>query len=304
MPTDEQLAFWRGNGYLALPGFFTPDEVDRVSTLVEAIFREPPSYLVVDNTVTGKRTRLAELPADQRNPRTFKLNDLYLEHDEVRDLVLDARVRPILAGLLGEKAVLCNTLNFEKGSQQPEHIDSLFMTPRTSGKLVATWIALEDAHPDAGQLFYFPGSHTIPHYEFSDGSHHATDFELPKWHKYIRGKLEAGNYPREQFAAKKGDLFIWSADLVHGGSPRTDPARTRRSLVSHYFAESDCRALKMNCVPIADNAFWFKREHPPLPGTMPLRQRVGRLLRRLGLYRGVKKLIGKRAALGLTDEAV
>ncbi len=39
---------------------------------------------------------------------------------------------------------------------------------------------------------------------------------------------------KEIFLAKKGDLFIWHANLLHGGELRTDDS-TRKSLVAHYF---------------------------------------------------------------------
>ena len=41
------------------------------------------------------------------------------------------------------------------------------------------------------------------------------------------------------FLAKKGDVFLWSADLVHGSNPRTRPeVETRRSCVTHYCPET------------------------------------------------------------------
>jgi len=138
MLSSVQKQFWHTNGYLAIPGFYAPAEVGQATAVVERLFANPPSYLVVDNTVTGVRSKLIDVPSTDRSPRMYKLNDLYLEEPVIRELALGDRVRPILAELLGEPAVLCNSLNFEKGSQQPEHIDSLFMTPRTPNKLVAT----------------------------------------------------------------------------------------------------------------------------------------------------------------------
>ena len=292
MLSSDQKQFWQTNGYLAIPGFYNHADVEQATAVVERLFANPPGYLVVDNTVTGLRSKLTDVPRTDRSPRMYKLNDLYLEEPVIRELALGERLRPILAELLGEPAVLCNSLNFENGSQQPEHIDSLFMTPRTPNKLVATWIAIENAHPDAGQLFYYPGSHTIPLYTFRDGTHHAQDEELPAWHTYINAKVAEAKLERTQFPAKKGDLFIWSANLVHGGSPIRDADRTRKSLVCHYYTESDSRALGYQCINHGGNSFWVKREHPPLPGTLPFRKRVGKWLRRGGLYRTMKKLTG------------
>ena len=37
--------------------------------------------------------------------------------------------------------------------------------------------------------------------------------------------------------AKKGDVFIWHANLIHGGSPIKDHSLTRKSMVIHYYAK-------------------------------------------------------------------
>lgn len=36
--------------------------------------------------------------------------------------------------------------------------------------------------------------------------------------------------------AKKGDVFIWHANLMHGGEPMLNKEQTRKSMVVHYFA--------------------------------------------------------------------
>ena len=299
MLTPDQRAAWERDGYLALPGFFTAGQVDRITAATEAAYRDPPAWLVVDNTATGRRARLADFTPAERDVRRFKLNDLYLELPDVRAVALDPRVRGILGGLMHEPVVLCNSLNFEKGSEQGDHIDSLYMTPRTPDKLVATWVALEDAHPDAGQLFYYPGSHKIPLYKFSDGTHHAIGAEMDGWRKHIFDGITASGLKRETFPAKKGDLFIWSANLVHGGSPIADPARTRKSLVCHYYSHTDSVALGFDCVPEGVDAFWMRRAHPPLPvpppppePARPLRRFVGKVLRKVGLYHLFKRPAG------------
>ncbi|MCU0705083.1 MAG: phytanoyl-CoA dioxygenase family protein [Fimbriiglobus sp.] len=306
MLTAEHRRSWEQDGYLALPGFFTAEQIDRLNALTDAAYHNPPGWLVVDNLRTGRRARLSDFAPDERTHRHYKLNDLYLEEPEVRAAALDPRVRAYLGELLGAPPVLCNSLTFEKGSQQPDHIDSLYMTPRTPGQLAATWIALEDAHPDAGQLFYYPGSHRIPLYTFADGTHHASNAEAQAWHAYILSEIAARGLRRETFPAKKGDLFIWSANLVHGGSPIGDPARTRKSLVCHYYTLPDCQAQGCECVPQAADGYWMRRPHQTVPGTvsvpppppaappepLTLRRVVGKALRKVGLYQLFKRPSG------------
>jgi ectoine hydroxylase-related dioxygenase (phytanoyl-CoA dioxygenase family) len=52
----------------------------------------------------------------------------------------------------------------------------------------------------------------------------------------IEELLQKNRFPRKELIAKKGDVFIWHANLVHGGSPIKDPAITRKSMVVHYYA--------------------------------------------------------------------
>jgi phytanoyl-CoA hydroxylase len=285
---------WEDSGYLILPGFFTADDVEPINDLVDALYHAPPRYLVVDSTRHRKRCRLIDTTPDERAERNFKLNDLYLNEPLVRNLALHPRLVPVLNELLGDPAVLCNSLNFEKGSGQPKHIDSLFMTPRTPRALVATWVALEDAHPDAGQLFYYPGSHTLPLFTFADGSHHAGPGELPAWDAYMDDQLARRELQPERFAARRGDVLIWHSDLVHGGSTIHDANRTRKSLVSHYFTLTDSRALGSRCVR-SGAGYWVRRNHPPLEGDRPTwGERVRAMVRRLTVVRAVRGVVARR----------
>ena len=42
---------------------------------------------------------------------------------------------------------------------------------------------------------------------------------------------------RRVLRLRKGQALVWAANLLHGGSPIKDPARTRHSQVNHYFFE-------------------------------------------------------------------
>jgi phytanoyl-CoA hydroxylase len=249
------------DGFAALEGYFAPQQIDRAAAAIRRLLDEKSNEVVVDSLHTGERT----FWANAANPQTrhFKFNDLYLMSAEVRGVALDFALTSILAELLGEPAVLCNSLNFEKGSSQPMHIDSLYMTPRTPHALIATWIALEDVHPDAGPLVYYPGSHKIPLYTFNDGTHHASREESADWFDYIDVQIRLRGLKEKAFMARKGDVFIWHSDLVHGGSAIVDEELTRSSLVCHYFGETDCIERGMDIVPM-HGGYWMKRLRQPV----------------------------------------
>ncbi len=259
------LAHWAAEGHAVLPGFYAPQALDAVEAGVQAAWTGRAPRIVVDDLVTGQRLRLAEVREADRLAHRFKTNDLYLEDPGVRSLALNARITPLLARLLGQSPVLCNSLSFQQGSAQAEHVDTLYMTPRTPDHLIAIWVALEDVHPDAGPLFFLPGSHRIPPLTFSNGSRHVLPAEMADWSARMAAEVAARGLRRETFLARKGDVFVWSAHLLHGGSPIRNPQRSRRSVVFHYLSEGDCRAAGSELIPQA-GGHWLYRAHQPVPG--------------------------------------
>lgn len=265
--SPEQDRHWAERGYLVLPGFFDAATLGGVEREVARLWddsRRAPSPLVIDLIgSTGARVHLHDAPlAARRQPH--KLNDLYLVSDVVRDLVLAPRLVAILARLLGGAPLVCNTLNFEFGSQQPFHTDSLYMTPPRDLNLAATWIALEDCRPEAGPLRFYPGSHRIPPYLFESGRMTAADGEMPRYQAYMQAEVEKRGLKEERFCARAGDVFIWHSQLYHGGAPIEDPTRSRRSLVTHYFLAEDLPgADRREHVP---GGWWIARPHQPVPG--------------------------------------
>jgi len=258
---SRRKAFWADNGFLVLPGFFSEDEAESVGSASDRMWSNRPDGVVVDDLVTNRRCRIIDVPdEDERNHR-FKLNDLYLADTRLRDIALSERVGLVLEELLEDEPELCNTLSFDYGSQQADHLDTLYMTPRTDQALVATWMALEDTEADAGPLRYFPGSNHITPYRFSTGSYHVNLPEMEPWADYMADQVDRRGLEEQRFLARRGDLFIWHANLLHGGSEICRPGLTRRSLVTHFFTQSDCEKLGSDLRP-APGGWWMRK--PPL----------------------------------------
>lgn len=264
--TPVQRQFWDDNGFLILPGQFSGAHIQGVLDEVEAFWsrsRREKMKTVIDiyiGTPNERRVRLHDAPDDAKL-KPHKLNDLFLESEAVRQTVLEPKLTRILGALLNGKPLCCNSLNFIYGSGQTYHTDSLYMTPPKKLYLAATWIALEDCHPDAGPLRYYPASHKIPPFRFSNGSMHFVDAEMPKYHDYMQREVAARGLKEERFCAKKGDVLIWHSQLFHAGSPINDPTRTRRSLVTHYFRKQDMRCAKER---VGELGYYMKREPQPI----------------------------------------
>ena len=268
--SDEQRAHWEKNGYLVLPGHFSKAQVDAVNSVVDDRWsrsRNHKSDTVADifvDTPRYKRVKMHDAPADARS-LPYKMNDLFLESDAVRKLALEERLSRALFEILTGHPLLCNSLNLEFGSQQEFHTDSLYMTPPVGLNLAASWVALEDTHPDAGPLRYYPGSHLIAPYRFSTGRMTAVDAEMDAYRVYMRKQVAELGLKEETFCGKAGDVFIWHSQLFHGGSAIRNPKLTRKSIVFHYFRTADLPARHRRH---SEDAFFMKREPQPVPASV------------------------------------
>lgn len=241
--SPDQVSFFFENGYLVLPKLFTEPEVDAVNAAVDRAWGDRSIYnnLTVSAYTGGPKyveTYLRNVDGEARQFQ-HKLNHLYLYDPRVLDLILSDKLHGVLAELLQAKPLLFNGLNMEHGTEQRMHIDTFYMPPRTFGKMVATWLALEDIHPDSGPLNYYPKSNQIPPHRFSHGEIWAVQDEMPAFDLYYDAELAKRGLKSEGFCPKKGDVFIWHAQLYHGGGKINDRARSRKSMVNHFWTAED-----------------------------------------------------------------
>lgn len=159
----------------------------------------------------------------------------------IKNLAEDKALLKLLNCLIEGKAKLFHSINFNKfGSQQKTHSDSIHMTTFPLGGLLGVWIALEDIDEQNGALHYLPESHKLPYYLNPDYGNEGNKILLGNngyvaYEKMIEEKVQNLDLKKKIFRAKKGDLLIWHANLLHGGEEHLDKSRTRKSMVLHYF---------------------------------------------------------------------
>ncbi|HUR78314.1 MAG TPA: phytanoyl-CoA dioxygenase family protein [Acidimicrobiales bacterium] len=230
------LVRWARHGYTTLPGAIDSALIDDfLHDVSEVIDNRSHYHLPV--LVEGRGIRpICELDDDDFAIRHLRLMDLHSLSQSGKQIALHADVVWLLGHLFRAPIVAMQTLTFIHGSEQRIHQDAAFVRADGTGQLAATWIALEDALPDAGPLFYVPGSHTLEPFDFGDGSFltpQSTANELD-FADYLTNESVNAGLDEKVFLAGKGDVFFWHAGLAHGGAPTRDVARTRRSLVTHY----------------------------------------------------------------------
>ncbi len=181
------------------------------------------------------------------NAQQGRTLDLWKNSAAIKDLATHPEILKILQMLYGREAIPFQTLNFKFGSRQKAHSDSIHFQSLPQRFMCGVWAALEDTDESNGTLMYYPGSHRWPLYDYSVLSKQLrptnevteTHFYAHTYEPFVEKLITQAGAKPEILRARKGDVIIWSANLVHGGLPHPEEGRTRWSQVTHYFFE-DC----------------------------------------------------------------
>lgn len=150
----------------------------------------------------------------------------------------------ILESLIGKAMAVQLNLTGWLSTRRDWHQDS-YLSRKGTGWRLATWIALEDIHPDSGPFEFVPGSHRWPSLDNDKVRSFLPQYLLnadwPRWaDRYVvpacKAEIKKRNAGIKQFIAKKGDVLIWHGSLLHRGTIPLDPLRPRKSFIAHYSA--------------------------------------------------------------------
>ncbi len=261
-PAD--LRHWNDQGFLILKGFFQNSVIDEYKRHIDDLWRrrsDPENPLVIF-TARGKLHFRDALDVDRS--QCYRLVDHYMTDAPTRDLSMDPRLVGILHQLMGFAPVVCNTILFERGSEQDMHSDMFYMPPVTDNQMLATWIAIDDVTEDNGPLVYVPGSHKLPSHRFSNGSVKAIPDEVSGAVAAIQKRMSELGLRNEKFTADRGDVLIWHSQLMHGGDAIRDRSAKRTSIVTHYLSTCDVPMGDWLCAERNDGSLLLVKKHLPV----------------------------------------
>ena len=235
-----KLAQWRDDGIVVFEQAVDAGLIDRFKQDVDYLMNHHSEFdLVVE--LKGRHYPIRELSREQLHSPQIKFNNIQTISQAAAELSLTKAVCSFLGHVFQEHPAVLQTLTFFKGSQQPVHLDYPYVRNQTKvSHLAASWVALEDIHPDSGPLRYYPGSHKLPvcgFFDWGGGSILREDDstrEPIEFSRYLEERLARSALEGAQFCPRKGDVLIWHGFLAHEGTTIADERRTRRSLVTHY----------------------------------------------------------------------
>jgi hypothetical protein len=166
-----------------------------------------------------------------------RLQDLWEVIPEVRSIAKNTYTLKVLEAIFGKSPRPFQTLNFQLGTEQAIHSDSVHFNSEPFGLMCGVWVALEDINYDQGPLVYYPESHKLPEITKELIGFVPTEENYSKLVSYWEEIIQMKSFQQELGILKKGQSIIWHAHLLHGGYTRTDKSKTRNSQVTHYYFE-------------------------------------------------------------------
>ncbi|MEY4538573.1 MAG: hypothetical protein RLZZ306_330 [Bacteroidota bacterium] len=236
----EKLEFWRENGYVVLEKVLPPNWLDLFWNEVEDTIENHEKH-----TATGlvyqfndqKPTQLKNIPKELLKGIGSRINDYHNTSIGAKRIMTHRHIVTFLKAALAPELTAFQSLVFKYSSQQPTHQDFPWVTSNIPSHLAAAWIPCEDVHADSGPLFYYPGSHKIPKFNFGRTGILKKDISLfnpIQFSEYLDKTCKEHGIEKKVLLIKKGDILIWHGGLAHGGSIINNPEMTRKSFVCHY----------------------------------------------------------------------
>lgn len=208
----EKAVQFHDQGYLVLRGAIPAELLDRVRAEVEP-FYDDPEIVEVRRVQDAWKRGVAS----------------------VHELATYAPILSLLNALYEREPVPFQTLNFKWGTEQEGHSDSIHFSCLPARYMCGVWVALEDTTATNGPLFYHPGSHQLPEVTVYDLGETVDDRHYHRYEQFQRELMVETGIEAAELHAKKGDVLVWSSNIVHGGRPVLDKASTRWSQVTHYY---------------------------------------------------------------------
>eukprot|EP01126_Amoeba_proteus_P059820 TRINITY_DN7852_c0_g1_i3.p1 TRINITY_DN7852_c0_g1~~TRINITY_DN7852_c0_g1_i3.p1 ORF type:complete len:268 (-),score=26.41 TRINITY_DN7852_c0_g1_i3:7-810(-) len=218
--TQDQVDFYKENGYLRIPQVFNPTEIqemgDELNKLVEVWALNYPGW-------SGPWRRVYMDETTEKKSKLIAMHDLSFYSATWTRAVANQNLVSAVSDLLGPNVELHHsTMHIkppETGHPFPMHQDNAFYE-HTNHRYLDVLVHLDDTNPENGEIRFLPGSHkngALPHIT-----------QLPT------GESCTPHLPTEKYSledtvpvpASRGDIVVFNIFTIHGSFiNHTDKAR-------------------------------------------------------------------------------
>lgn len=215
--TQDDVRAYAEQGYVVARGLFSGEEAARMLDHYMAMRAEGPR--------PGDFGGTADQPDDPTHqyPRLINMHGWDVAS---KDWATDSRILDYIAALIGDEAVLQQTMLYFKppgGRGQGLHQDQQYITIEP---LVGMWMALEPSDEEVGCMTVAPGTHKLGMLgvQPADTSESFTDVQTVMPESAVETPL----------LMDAGDVVFFHGKTVHGSYANRSADRWRRSFICHY----------------------------------------------------------------------
>jgi len=220
MLTRAQIDFYNTNGFLAVEGVYSPQEMKEARAVVEEFVER--SRGVTDHTDVYD----LEPGHSAAAPRVRRIKSPYLHHPTFDRLARHERMLDVAAALIGPGIRLHgNKLNMKSagyGSAVEWHQDFAFY-PHSNDDILAVGVALDDCLLENGCMLMVSGSHRWPILDHHQDGVFVGAFDLAREGIDLRRAV-----PVE---VHEGGITLHHCRTAHGSAVNTSPAPRRLFLL-------------------------------------------------------------------------
>ncbi len=210
MLTQEQIDFYKENGYLHIPNMFTAEETQELSDELDRLVED---WAFTSPGWSGPWRQAYMDPETEKKSKLTAMHDLHFYSSAWCRAVTKQKLAQCLSQLLEGSAVELHhtTMHIkppQTGHPFPMHQDNPFYG-HLDGRFIDVLVHLDDTNSENGEIRFMAGSHKGGHLE------HITQTEDGPCTPH----LPTDEYRLEDtvpVSAKAGDIVLFCIDTIHG----------------------------------------------------------------------------------------
>lgn len=239
LKTDAQIRkYYDDNGYVIVRNVIPAELCDEARANFEKEVKPYDGYIYRQATANPEKHRFTKSNFMVNSILNVQSVDKTLfpnfRETGIKALTND-RIKHVLKVLMDDDPKLVQSMYFEGNPATWAHQDSYYLDSSELGRMVATWIAVEDIQPGAGRFYVYPTSHKIDLQK--NGGNFDVAFHHDRYKQLIKDIIKKFNLKCEAPVLRKGDVFFWHGKTIHGSMVTAQPHYSRSSFTGHYIPE-------------------------------------------------------------------
>ena len=246
----ERCAYFAAQGYVVRPGLL---DADSCANALAEFRREVKSYgghlyrQASANPEPHRFDAAGNMLNSLLNPVSVSSRRFPRFRAASERLLADDRLFAAAEELLGERAMIVQSMYFEANPATWPHQDAYYLDAERPGSLIGAWIALEDIEERAGRFYVVPGSHRLEiarnRGEMIVSEHH------DRYKRAVADVIRDRALEPRAPALARGDVLFWSSRTIHGALEPAASDRTRNSYTAHFIPASS-RLIQFETIPL------------------------------------------------------